>query len=84
MNICHITVISTGQLSVFLLLLMLNLRFSSPEQPGSQARILMLRRPSLMSSTISNVFSSETALPNKVKFHVKPPLEGGNESLFKS
>ena len=31
------------------------------------------RRP----STISNVFSSETAWPIKAKFYVEPPLEGG-------
>ena len=40
----------------------------------------MIRRPlwsSLSSSTISNIFSSETALPIKAKFHVEPPLEGG-------
>ena len=28
-------------------------------------------------STISNVFSSETALPINAKFHVEPPWEGG-------
>ena len=33
------------------------------------------RRP----STISNVFSSETAWPIKVKFHVESPQEGGTK-----
>ena len=28
-------------------------------------------------STISNIFSSETAWSIKAKFYVKPPLEGG-------
>ena len=31
------------------------------------------------SSTISNVFYSETAWPVKVKFHVEPPLKGGTK-----
>ena len=30
-------------------------------------------------STISNVFSSETAWPIKAKFHVEPPWEGGTK-----
>ena len=30
-------------------------------------------------STISNVFSSETAWPIKAKFYVKPPWEGGTK-----
>ena len=38
-----------------------------------------VRRP----STISNVFSSETTWPIKVKFHVEPPKERGNKSLYK-
>ena len=38
-------------------------------------------RPSL--STISNIFSSETAWPMKAKFYMEPPWVGrGNESLF--
>ena len=37
----------------------------------------MFRRPSsASSSTISNIFSSETAWPIKAKFHVEPPWEG--------
>ena len=42
----------------------------------------MVRRPSsaaASSSTISNVFSSETAWPIKAKFHVEPPREGGTK-----
>ena len=41
----------------------------------------MVRRPasSVRPSTISNVFSSETAWPIKAKFCVKPPLEGGTK-----
>ena len=47
----------------------------------------MVRRPSSLlslsssssSSTISNVFSSETAWPIKAKFYVEPPLEGGTK-----
>ena len=34
---------------------------------------LSVRRP----STISNIFSSETAKPIKAKFYVEPPLAGG-------
>ena len=34
-----------------------------------------VRRP----STISNVFSSETAWPIKAKFYVEPPWEGGTK-----
>ena len=43
--------------------------------------ILMVRRPSSASasSTISNVFSSETAWPIKAKFYVEPPWEGGTK-----
>ena len=44
----------------------------------------MVRRPAssvvaVRPSTISNVFFSETALPIKAKFYVKPPLEGGTD-----
>ena len=36
----------------------------------------VVRRPS---STFSNIFSSETAWPIKVKFYVEPPWEGGTK-----
>ena len=40
----------------------------------------MIRRPSVCpSSTISNIFSSETAWPIKAKFYVEPPWEGGTK-----
>ena len=40
----------------------------------------MLRRPSVVRpSTISNIFSSETAWLLKAKFYVEPPLEGGTK-----
>ena len=43
----------------------------------------MVRRPSSVvcrcPSTISNVFSSETAWPNKAKFYVEPPWQGGKK-----
>ena len=46
----------------------------------------MVRRPSSVvvvrrrrPSTISNVFSSETARPIKAKFYVEPPWEGGTK-----
>ena len=44
-------------------------------------RIPMVGRPfwsslSPLSSTISNIFSSETTRPMKGKFHVEPPWEG--------
>ena len=39
-----------------------------------------IRRPSVVRpSTISNVFSSETAWPIKAKFYVEPPWEGGTK-----
>ena len=42
-----------------------------------------IRRPSsfvvVRPSTISNVFSSETAWPIKAKFYVEPPKEGGTK-----
>ena len=42
-----------------------------------------VRRPSSSSavrpSTISNIFSSETAWPIKAKFYVEPPWEGGTK-----
>ena len=37
----------------------------------------------LSSSTISNIFSSETAWPIKAKFHVEPPREGGTKVYIK-
>ena len=37
--------------------------------------VVVRRRP----STISNVFSSETAWPIKAKFYVEPPWEGGTK-----
>ena len=42
----------------------------------------MVRRrasASSSSSTISNVFFSETAWPIKAKFYVEPPLKGGTK-----
>ena len=40
----------------------------------------MLRRPSVVRpSTISNIFSPETAWPIKAKFYVEPPWEGGRK-----
>ena len=46
--------------------------------------IPILRRPlslSLLSapSTVSNIFSSETAWPIKAKFYLEPPWEGGTK-----
>ena len=63
-----------------------NLLFSSPEPLGSQGELIVypcsgvrpsyvVRRP----STISNVFSSETAWLIKAKFYVEPPWEGGTK-----
>ena len=59
--------------------------FSSPEPLGSQGELIVypcsgvrpssVRRP----STISNIFSSETAWPIKAKFYVEPPWEGGTK-----
>ena len=60
---------------------------SSPEPLGSQGELIVypcsgvrpsssVRRPS---STISNIFSSETAWPIKAKFYVEPPWEGGTK-----
>ena len=39
----------------------------------------MLRRPTVVVRTISNIFSSETAWPIKAKFYVEPPWEGGTK-----
>ena len=58
---------------------------SSPEPKAHMLayRIPMVRRPSssvrCCPSTISNVFSSETAGPIKAKFYVEPPWEGGTK-----
>ena len=40
--------------------------------------VVRRRRP----STISNVFSSETAWPIKAKFYMKPPLGGGTKAYI--
>ena len=59
---------------------------SSPEPLGSQGELIVypcsgvrpsssVRRP----STISNIFSSETAWPIKAKFYVEPPWEVGTK-----
>ena len=60
--------------------------FSSPEPLGSQGELIVYPcsgvRPSssvVRSSTISNIFSSETAWPIKAKFNVEPPWEGGTK-----
>ena len=39
----------------------------------------MLRRPSVRPSTISKIFSSETAGPIKAKLNVEHPYEGGTK-----
>ena len=41
----------------------------------ASVRPSVVRRP----STISNIFSSETAWPIKAKFYVEPPWEGGTK-----
>ena len=58
---------------------------SSPEPLGSQGELIVYPcsgvRPSSVrrTSTISNIFSSETAWPIKAKFYVEPPWEGGTK-----
>ena len=63
---------------------------SSPEPLGSQGELIVypwIRRPSVVfrrpsvigPSTISNIFSSETAWPIKAKFYVEPPWERGTK-----
>ena len=47
------------------------IRRPSVRRPSSS-----VRRPS---STLSNIFSSETAWPIKAKFYVEPPWEGGTK-----
>ena len=63
-----------------MLVLKVNVIFSSPEPKanGGAYRIPMLRRTSL-SSTISNIFFSETACLIKAKFYVKPPWVEGTK-----
>ena len=61
-----------------------NLLISSPEPLGSQGELIVYPcsgvRPSFVRAfTISNIFSSETAWPIKVKFYVEPPWEGGTK-----
>ena len=65
--------------------------FSSPEPLGSQGELIVypcsgvrpsssVVRPSVVRpSTISNIFSSETAWPIKAKFYVEPLWEGGTK-----
>ena len=61
--------------------------FSSPEPSGSQGELIVYpsfgvrcrRSLSFSSSTISNVFSSETTWPTKSKFYIEPPWEGGTK-----
>ena len=69
--------------------------FSSPEPLGSQGELIVypcsgvrpsvvVRRPSVpRPSTISNIFSSETAWSIKAKFYVEPPWEGGTKVCIK-
>ena len=56
--------------------------FSSPEPKAHWRayRIPTVQRPSVVRpSTISKVFSSETAWPIKAKFYVEPPWLGGTK-----
>ena len=57
--------------------------FSSPEPLGSQGELIVYPcsgvRPSVCPSTISNIFSSETAWPIKAKFYMEPPWEAGTK-----
>ena len=65
--------------------------FSSPEPSGSQGELIVYpysgvrcrcrrrRRRRRRRQQCLNIFSSETALPNKAKFYVEPPLEGGTK-----
>ena len=50
--------------------------FSSPEPSGSQGELIVYPCPGVRRPQCSNIFSSETAWPNKVKFYVEPPWEG--------
>ena len=38
-----------------------------------------IRRPSVCLSTFSNIFSSETTGPIKLKFHMETPLDAGTK-----
>ena len=61
--------------------------FSSPEPSGSQGELIVYpysgvrrrRRCRCRCQQCLNIFSSETALPIKAKFYVKPPWEGGTK-----
>ena len=60
--------------------------FSSPEPSGSQGELIVYpysgvrcRRRRRCRQQCLNIFSSETALPIKVKFYVEPPWEGGTK-----
>ena len=59
--------------------------FSSQEPLGSQVSLqyrqapLSIRRRRPSSSTLLNIFSSETAWPIKVKFHLKPLWDRGTK-----
>ena len=61
--------------------------FSSPEPSGSQGELIVYpysgvrcrRRRRRRRQLCLNIFSSETALPIKAKFYVKPPWEGGTK-----
>ena len=59
--------------------------FSSPEPkaPGGANSIPVtrasVRRPSVRPSTISNIFSSETTGPIKLKFRMETPLDAGTK-----
>ena len=61
---------------------------SSPEPLGSQGELKgypwILRTSFGRPSTISNIFSSETAWPIKAKFYVEPPWEGGTKVCINS
>ena len=47
--------------------------FSSPEPLGSQGEVIVYP----VCPPFSKIFFSETAWPNKAKFYVEPPWEGG-------
>ena len=62
--------------------------FSSPEPSGSQGELIVYtysgvrcrcRCRRCRRQQCLNIFSSETALPIKAKFHVEPPWEGGTK-----
>ena len=75
-------VVSVRRGFLFLWVLWMGYVISSPEPKAHRLayRIPMVRRPSVVRpSTISNIFSSETAWPIKAKFYVEPPWEGGTK-----